>query len=610
MKNARLICGLVGVALLAACVAPTEQTRDEPQALAQKEETRPAARNANPAVGASATAGRAAAHRFSDSNATGQSRLAAEPRVAATQPAPQIAPSPGSLRSLAKPAEAIKRNDGSTVISGSAYVPAHPTVTRPGVDRFPDKQPGSTLAVAEHPVSTFSVDVDTASYAFVRRHLAGGRLPPRDAVRVEEMVNYFPYQYPAPRDRAQPFRVTTSVMPSPWSAQNQLLHIAVRGYDLAANARPRANVVLLIDTSGSMSPADRLPLLKQGFRLFAAQLRDDDRVAIVTYAGNAAVALDPTPGSERQRIIDAIDGLRAGGSTAGAQGLQRAYALAERHFDTNAVNRVILATDGDFNVGITDPRELERFIAAKRKSGIYLSILGVGLGNLNDALMQRIAQAGNGNAAYVDSLLEARKAMSEELASTLFPIADDVKIQVEFNPARVSAYRLIGYETRMLRREDFNNDQVDAGDIGAGHTVTALYEITPVAAQQPRVDPLRYPSEPAAALSRAGRGDELAFVKLRYKLPREATSQLIEQAVGDTQTFGSLQSAPGESRFAIAVAAFAQRLRGEAVLDGFGYGEIVALANSGRGPDVEGYRAEFVRLVRMADALNTAALAR
>ena len=320
-------------------------------------------------------------------------------------------------------------------------------------------------------------------------------VPPRESVRVEEMVNYFPYAYPSPENRAQPFRVTTTVMPSPWAAENQLLHIGIRGYDIARSERPRANLVLLIDTSGSMQPSDRLPLLQQGFRLFVQQLRDDDRVAIVTYAGQAQTALDPTPGRDKQKILDAIDSLRASGSTAGGEGLQRAYALAERHFDKEAVNRVILGTDGDFNVGITNPKDLERFIAAKRKTGIYLSILGVGVGNLNDALMQRLAQAGNGNAAYIDSLLEARKAMSEELSSTLFPIADDVKIQVEFNPMRVAEYRLIGYETRMLKREDFNDDKVDAGDIGAGHTVTAIYEITPVGAKQRQLDPLRYQQE-------------------------------------------------------------------------------------------------------------------
>jgi len=488
------------------------------------------------------------------------------------------------------------------------YYP-RPPILAPGVDRFPDKEPTSVLSAAEHPVSTFSVDVDTASYAFVRRSLTGGRMPPRESVRVEELINYFPYTYPTPQDRARPFRVTTTVIPSPWSAENQLLHIAIRGYDIARAEHPRANVVLLVDTSGSMQPSDRLPLLQQGFRLFAQQLRDDDRVAIVTYAGQAQTVLDPTAGRDKHKIIEAIDNLRAAGSTAGGEGLQRAYALAERHFEKQAVNRVILATDGDFNVGITDPKELERFIVGKRKTGIYLSIFGVGVGNLNDALMQRLAQAGNGNAAYIDSLLEARKAMSEEMSSTMFPIADDVKIQVEFNPTRVAEYRLIGYETRMLRREDFNDDKVDAGDIGAGHTVTAIYEITPVGAKQSHIDPLRYQSERRElyAPSAVGRADELAFVKLRYKMPGETTSRLIEQPVRAADTLAKIDSAPAEQRFAIAVAAFGQRLRGESALDSYTYASIADLANAARGPDPEGYRAELVRLIRMAETIGAVA---
>jgi Ca-activated chloride channel family protein len=606
VKNVRPLAVVLPLVVFAGCVAPPEQVAEHhPPA---REQAGPRSNDdARPRSEASARdAAREPQVRIAIPQSTPSSSGAALGQAAAT-PSVQVPTAP--TRELKqRAAEGVMRHDVPAASSGSiaAPSPTQPQATWPSVDRFPDKHPGGTIAVAEQPVSTFSIDVDTASYAFVRRHLSSGRLPPRESVRVEEMVNYFPYQYPAPRDRAQPFRITTAVMPTPWAADKQLLHIAVRGYDLAANARPRANVVLLIDTSGSMSPADRLPLLKQGFRLFAAQLRDEDRVAIVTYAGNAQVALDPTPGSERERIVEAIERLQAGGSTAGADGLQRAYALAERHFDPKAVNRVILATDGDFNVGITDPRELERFIAGKRKTGVYLSILGVGQGNINDALMQRLAQAGNGNAAYVDSLLEARKVMSDELASTLFPIADDVKIQVEFNPARVAAYRLVGYETRTLRREDFNDDKVDAGDVGAGHTVTAIYEISP--AGTTRVDPLRYQGEvdrPASV-----RGDELAFVKLRYKLPREAASRLIEQPVSAMQVFHAFEAAPTEQRFAVAVAAFAQRLRGEPTLDHFGYSQIAELASGARGSDVEGYRAEFVRLVRMADALGVARLGR
>src|SRR5688572_3787171 len=534
-----------------------------------------------------------------------------EPQLPASKDALSSAQSSPAPASLAQ--ERALRHDGAGALRRESFssLPYHyprPPIIPPSTDRFPDKEPAGVLNVAEHPVSTFSVDVDTASYAFVRRNLVGGRMPPREAVRVEEMINYIRYAYPSPQDRAQPFRVSTTVMPSPWSAHNRLLHIAIRGYDIARAERPQANIVLLIDTSGSMQPSDRLPLLQQGFRLFAQQLRDDDRVAIVTYAGQAQTALEPTTGKDKHKIIEAIDHLRASGSTAGGEGMRRAYALAERHFDRQAVNRVILATDGDFNVGITYPKELERFIAEKRKTGIYLSILGVGIGNLNDALMQRLAQAGNGNAAHIDSLLEARKAMSEEMSSTMFPIADDVKIQVEFNPAQVVEYRLIGYETRMLRREDFKDDKIDAGDIGAGHTVTAIYEITPVGAKQRRVDPLRYqPERDRVTPPARGGSGELAFVKLRYKLPGESTSRLIDQPIGAADVLVNVNDAQAEQRFAVAVAAFAQRLRGESSVEGFTYADIAELANSARGADPEGYRAEFIRLVRMAETLGAVA---
>jgi len=469
-------------------------------------------------------------------------------------------------------------------------------------DKFPERAANGSVDVAAQPVSTFSLDVDTASYAVVRRALMSGRLPPIAAVRIEEMVNYFPYAYPAPSDRTDPFAITTTLVPSPWSAENQLLHIAVRGFDIPRAERPRANVVLLIDVSGSMAPEDRLPLLQKGFRLFVEQLAPEDRVAIVTYAGNAQTLLDSTPGRDKQKLLAAIDGLVASGSTAGGEGLQRAYALAAQHFDKAAVNRVILATDGDFNVGITDPLELERFIVAQRKQGIYLSIFGVGAGNLNDALMQRLAQSGNGNAAYIDSLLEAQKALGEQIASTMFPIADDVKIQVEFNPAQVAAYRLVGYETRMLRREDFNNDRVDAGDIGAGHTVTAIYEITPVGARS-GVDPLRYQlaQAPAPAVTPS---KEIAFVKLRYKLPGETQSRLMTSAVRPAALGATLADAPEEQRFAIAVAAFAQRLRGDEAVTGFDLARIIELADASRGTDREGYRAEFVRLMKLTASMN------
>jgi Ca-activated chloride channel family protein len=472
-----------------------------------------------------------------------------------------------------------------------------------GMDKFSDKAPNKAMLVSEQPVSTFSADVDTASYAFARRMLSTGRMPPPDAVRVEEMVNYFPYHYAAPRDRGTPFAITTEVMPSPWKAGNQLVHIAVRGYDIHTAERPRANVVLLVDVSGSMMPADRLTLLRQGFRLFAEQLRPEDKVAIVSYANGTRVVLEPTPGRDKDKILAAIDTLHAGAGTAGGEGLKRAYEMAERHFDPEAVNRVILATDGDFNLGMTDPKQLERFIADKRRTGVYLSIFGVGEGNLNDALMQRLAQSGNGNAAYIDSLLEARKAMSEELGSTMFPIANDVKVQVEFNPDQVAAYRLVGYETRMLERQDFKDDKVDAGDMGAGHTVTAIYEITPAAAAAGLVDPPRYAGNQPAAKD-GKRRDELCFVKLRYKLPGEASSRSIELPVRANAARARFEAAPEDQRFAVAVAAFGQRLRGETALADVSYADIAKMANDARGEDREGYRAEFVRMVRMAESLD------
>lgn len=533
-------------------------------------------------------------------------RQAARAPAVAEAPAP-APPPPPSASTYAPAAPRSVTVTGSSIAAPQAMLkrapaPGYLIIAPPQADKFPDKEANATQLVAEHPVSTFSADVDTASYAFVRRQLTGGRLPSPGAVRVEEMVNYFPYRYAAPTTRNAPFAVTTEVMPSPWRAGNQLLHVAVRGFDLAQAERPPLNLVLLIDVSGSMGGPDRLPLLQQGLRLFAESLRENDRVSIVTYANGTEVALEPTLGRDKQKIVDALDGLRAAGGTAGGDGLQRAYALAERHRDPKAVNRVILATDGDFNIGITDPKQLERFIADKRKSGVYLSVFGVGTGNLNDALIQRLTQSGNGNAAYIDSLLEARKAMQEELGSTMFPIANDVKMQVEFNPKQVAAYRLIGYETRMLARQDFKDDKVDAGDMGAGHTVTAIYEITPASEAGKLVDPLRYGDGKKAAP--AAKGEELCFVKVRYKLPGQGASRETAHAVRAASVRKAFDAASEDARFAVAVAAFGQRLRGEAPVADYSYADIASLANEARGKDAEGYRAEFVRLVRMAESLG------
>jgi len=468
-----------------------------------------------------------------------------------------------------------------------------------GRDKFSDITPNPLKVVAKDPVSTFSIDVDTASYAFVRNALNNGVLPQKDAVRVEEMINYFDYGYQAPENRSEPFRANVSVMPTPWNTNTKLLRIGIKGFELPKTEAPKANLVFLIDTSGSMNAPDKLPLLLNSFKLLLSSLKPDDTVAIVTYAGSAGTVLEPTRVADRNKILSALERLNAGGSTAGAEGIRQAYQLAERQIDSAGVNRVILATDGDFNVGISDTGELKSFIERKRESGITLSVLGFGRGNYNDELMQALAQNGNGNAAYIDTLSEARKVLVEEAGSTLFTIAKDVKLQLEFNPATVSEYRLIGYETRLLNREDFNNDKVDAGDIGAGHTVTALYEITPVGAQGRLVDDLRYQSETAKPRS-SGSAEEYAFMKIRYKLPDSDTSTLITAPVTRGSEAASVEQASRDDRFAASVAAFGQVLGGGRYTGSFSYDDVVALAQSAKGEDRFGYRAEFINLVRLA----------
>jgi len=473
-------------------------------------------------------------------------------------------------------------------------------------EQYQDVDANPVVAVAEEPVSTFSIDVDTASYSVARRYLNDGVLPPTDAIRPEEIINYFDYAYPLPRTADAPFAATTTITDTPWNADTRLLHIGVQGYDIVPEARPRANLVFLIDVSGSMNSPDKLPLAIQGLNMMLGEMDPDDTISIVVYASASGVVLEPTPVSERGRIEAALRALSAGGSTAGGEGLRLAYALAERNFDQEAVNRVIMVTDGDFNVGITQDERLEDFIARKRESGIYLSVMGFGRGNYNDALMQTLAQAGDGTAGYVDTLQEARRLLVEEASSTLFPIADDVKIQVEFNPARVAEYRLIGYETRALDRADFNNDAVDAGEIGSGHSVTAIYEITAPDSPARQIDPLRYQSEEAG-------GDpdgEFAFLRIRYKQPGEDESRLIEAPVTDGHA-RLFDQADDEVRFAVAAAGYAQLLRGDPYLNDFDYADIIEIAQSARGDDPFGYRAEFVQLARMAEsAADQAALNR
>ncbi len=457
-------------------------------------------------------------------------------------------------------------------------------------------------SVAEHPVSTFSVDVDTASYSRVRRALMSGNLPAKDMVRIEELVNYFDYDYTLPADRAQPFRPELNLMPSPWKAHTQLLHIGIKGFDIAPAERPAANLVFLLDISGSMNQPDKLPLLIKSFRLLLQKLNPDDTVSIVTYAGRAGTVLEPTKASNKSAILDALNNLRAGGSTAGAQGIERAYALAKKSFVKDGVNRVMLATDGDFNVGISDPKQLKDFIARKRREGIFLSVFGFGRGNYNDALMQSLAQNGNGTAAYIDTLAEAQKTLVEEAGSTLFPIAKDVKIQMEFNPAQIAEYRLIGYETRALKREDFNNDRVDAGDIGAGHSVTAIYELTPVGSPAVLNTKLRYGETKTPASN--GLQNETGYLKIRYKLPNESKSKLIETPLPGLKRGGGFAAENVDTRFSVAVAAFGQKLRGNAAVDEMTYEDVAKMAADARGEDKFGYRSAFVQLVRMAGSLS------
>ena len=495
--------------------------------------------------------------------------------------------------------ESAEKARGLVAADGEVYPADH--YREQGRDRFTDFDSNPVKVVVEEPVSTFSIDVDTASYGFVRASLNGGVLPQKDAVRVEELVNYFPYDYPGPESRETPFRASVSLLPAPWNSAARLMHIGIKGYALDTGTAPRANLVFLVDVSGSMHEPNKLPLVVSSLKLLLGTLAPEDTVAIVVYAGSAGTVLPPTPVAERGRILAALEQLDAGGSTAGGEGIRQAYLLAERHFVEGGVNRVILATDGDFNVGITDSDELEGFIARKRESGVFLSVLGFGRGNYNDALMQRLAQHGNGNAAYIDSLNEARKALVDEATSMLFPIAKDVKIQVEFNPAAVSEYRLIGYETRMLAREDFRNDRVDAGEIGSGHTVTAIYEVVPVGSGGERIAPLRYRRGEAEETGTEF-GDELAFLKIRYKRPDADTSTLITRAVTTADAFESVEAAPREARFAAAVAGFGQILRGGRYTGDYGYDDVIALARGARGDDPFGYRAEFINLVRLAQS--------
>ncbi|HLO52608.1 MAG TPA: von Willebrand factor type A domain-containing protein [Kamptonema sp.] len=456
--------------------------------------------------------------------------------------------------------------------------------------------------VSNNALSTFGIDVDTASYSNIRRFISSGVLPPKDAVRLEELINYFTYDYPQPKgDR--PFSITTEVAQTPWNSKHKLVHIGLQGKSISTQNLPPNNLVFLIDVSGSMNSPDKLPLVKASLKYLVNELRDKDRVTIVVYAGAAGLVLPPTPGNQKEKILNAIEQLEAGGSTAGGAGIELAYKMAKENLLKQGNNRVILATDGDFNVGTSSDAELVRLIEEKREQGVLLTVLGFGTGNLQDAKMEQLADKGNGNYAYIDSMLEAKKVLVNQMGGTLFTIAKDVKIQVEFNPAKVQAYRLIGYENRRLQNQDFNDDKKDAGELGAGHSVTALYEIIPVGVESDvklsEVDELKYQQTTVAP--NAYQTDELMQVKLRYKKPSETTSELIKQSVIDRSI--KLENASVNFRFSAAVAAFGMVLRDSEYKGEANFDEVLKLANQSKGEDKEGYRAEFIRLVESCNTL-------
>lgn len=450
------------------------------------------------------------------------------------------------------------------------------------------------------PLSTFSIDVDKASYSNVRRLIMQGSLPQPDAVRVEEMINYFSYHYPQPEGK-DPFSINTQYTECPWNARHNLIHIGLQGKEVKLDNMPANNLVFLIDVSGSMNEPNKLPLLKSGLRLLVEQMRPQDKAAIVVYAGAAGIVLPSTPGSDKEKILDALEQLQAGGSTAGGEGIVLAYKTARESFMSNGNNRVILATDGDFNVGVSSDGELTRLIEKEREDGVVLTVLGFGTGNYKDSKMEQLADKGNGNYAYVDNILEAKKVLVKEMGGTLLTIAKDVKIQVEFNPAKVKAYRLVGYENRLLNKEDFNDDKKDAGELGSGHTVTAIYEIIPAGSSEPvaSVDSLKY--QQVSMVERSA-SNEVMTIKFRYKEPKESTSQLITKVLTDRKTPFELSSE--NCRFSCAVAEFGMLLRDSKYKSDAGYKQVLSLAKAAKGKDEDGYRAEFIRLVEMAELLK------
>lgn len=451
------------------------------------------------------------------------------------------------------------------------------------------------LDVLKNPLSTFSIDVDVASYSNIRRFINNGQRPPIDAVRIEEMINYFDYEYSQPKDQ-HPFAIHTEISTAPWNTKHKLVQIGLQGKIIPTENLPPSNLVFLIDVSGSMDEPNKLPLVKSSFRMLVDQLREQDHVAIVVYAGAAGVVLEPTSGAEKQKIIASLEHLEAGGSTAGGEGIRLAYSLAKKYFKEHGNNRVVLASDGDFNIGESSDAAMERLIEEKKKEGVFLTVLGYGMGNYKDSKMETLADKGNGNYAYIDNISEARKVLVNEFGGTLFTIAKDVKLQLEFNPAKVKAYRLIGYENRILKSEDFNDDKKDAGDLGSGHTVTALYEIIPAGwdSDISSVDDLKYQHNEINASAK--NSDELLTLKLRYKDPKDEVSKKITHQLIDKEV--AIAKTSSNFRWSASVASFGMLLRDSEYIKNFTYEDVIQLAESARGADKEGYRIEFINMVK------------
>jgi Ca-activated chloride channel family protein len=475
-----------------------------------------------------------------------------------------------------------------------------PAAQGPSIEDYAEIRENKFLRVADQPLSTFSIDVDTASYSNMRRFLQNGTLPPKDAVRIEELINYFTYDYEPPRD-GSPFATSMEASICPWNPQHTLVRIGLKGRVMEQAARPALNLVFLLDVSGSMDTPNKLPLVQRAMTMLTQQLDERDRVSIVVYAGASGLVLPPTSGRDKQAIIDALNRLEAGGGTNGGEGIELAYKTALENYKTTGVNRVILCTDGDFNIGVTQGGDLNRLIEEKAKGGVFLSVLGFGMGNYKDGTLEQLADRGNGNYAYIDTFSEARKVLVDQMSGTLVTIAKDVKIQVEFNPARVAGYRLIGYENRMLAAEDFNDDKKDAGEIGAGHTVTALYEIVPAGqavGEAPPVDELKYQTADRSTT----RSDELLTLKLRYKQPDSDTSSKLEFPLTDPGS--TFQKASPDFRFAASVAGFGMLLRDSEYKGDLTYEQVLAWANAAQGKDEFNYRREFIDLIRNAAALD------